>query len=61
MNRPIRCANLENNSQVSLSHETPGPQGLTLSFQARGSKRSFDKNMWSKTEFLVIIHTILCP
>ena len=30
-----------------------------LSFQARGLERSFDKkNMWSKTRFLVNIHTI---
>ena len=36
-------------------------QGLTLSFHARGPKRSFDKNKWSKTGFLVIIHTILGP
>ena len=36
-------------------------QGLTLRFQARGLKRSFDKNKWSKTGFLVIIHTILGP
>ena len=33
--------------------------GLTLSFQARGPKRSLDKNKWSK--FLVMIHTILGP
>ena len=38
-----------------------GGQGLTLSFQPRGPKRSFDINKWSKTRFLVIIHTILGP
>ena len=36
-------------------------QGLTLRFQARGPKRSFNKNKWSKTGFLVIFHTILGP
>ena len=36
-------------------------QGLTLNFQARGPKRSFEKNKWSKTGFLVIIHTIFGP
>ena len=36
-------------------------QGLTLRFQARGPKRNFDKNQWSKTQFLVIKHTILGP
>ena len=36
-------------------------QGLTLRFQARGPKRSLDKNMWSKTGILVKIHTILGP
>ena len=34
-------------------------QGVTLKFQARGPKRSFEKNKWSKTGFLVIFHTIL--
>ena len=29
-------------------------QGLTLRFQATCQKRSFDKNQWSKTRFLVI-------
>ena len=36
-------------------------QGLTLRFQARGRKRNFDKNQWSKIRFLVIKHTILGP
>ena len=36
-------------------------QGMTLSFQARGPKRSFDKNKCSNTGFLVILHTILGP
>ena len=36
-------------------------QGQTLRFQARGPKRSFDKNQWSKTRFLVIFHTFLGP
>ena len=34
-------------------------QGLTLRFQARGPKRSFNKNKWSKTRFLVIFQKIL--
>ena len=34
-------------------------QGLTLSLQTRGPKRSFDKNKWSKTGFLVIIHVYM--
>ena len=36
-------------------------QGLSLRFLAKGPKRSFDKNKWSKTGFLVIIRTILGP
>ena len=36
-------------------------QGLSLRFQARGPKTSLDKNEWSKTGFLVIIHIILGP
>ena len=34
-------------------------QGLPLRFQARGPKRSFDKDEWSKAGFLVIIHTVI--
>ena len=34
-------------------------QGLTLKFQAGVPIRSFDNNSWSKTEFLVVTHTIL--
>ena len=37
------------------------PQGLTLRFQTMGPKRSLDKNKWSKTGFLVIIHNNLGP
>ena len=36
-------------------------QGLTLRFQARGPKRSLDKNKWSKTGFLVVSLSILGP
>ena len=43
----------------SVKFSTCLPQGLTLRFQARGPKRSFDKNKWSKTGFLVNFHTIL--
>ena len=36
-------------------------QGLTIRFQARGPKRSFDKNKWPKTAFRFINHTIFGP
>ena len=36
-------------------------QGMTLRFQARGPKRSIDKNMWSKTGFLVKIILFWAP
>ena len=36
-------------------------QGLTIRIQARGPKRSFDKNKWLKTGFRFINHTIFGP
>ena len=36
-------------------------QGLTLRFQSKGPKRSFDENQWSETGYLVIMHTIMGP
>ena len=56
------------NSLLSEMYEIPfsvknnwSGQGLTLIFQAKGLKRSFDKNKWSETGLQVIIHTILGP
>ena len=46
---------------VILTHRYPSSLSLrlALTFQARDLKRSFAKNLWSKTRFLVIIHGIL--
>ena len=39
----------------------PVSQGLTLKFQARSPKRSFDENKWSKAGFLDTLHIISGP
>ena len=49
------------NQTIFIFNSITVPQGLTPRFQTRGPKRSFDQNQWSKTGFLVVMHTILAP